>query len=52
MVVDEVPGEPLADNTLTPPAELGMPELVEALAPNVLSLCDLLITERDEERAR
>ncbi|GAA0598980.1 type II toxin-antitoxin system prevent-host-death family antitoxin [Kribbella sandramycini] len=37
---------------VTPPAELGMPDLMLELAPNVESLSDLLIEERDRERRR
>ncbi|WP_433165759.1 hypothetical protein [Kribbella sp. CA-247076] len=36
---------------VTPPAELGMPDLVLDLAPGVDSLSDLLIEGRDEERS-
>lgn len=35
-----------------PPAELGMPELISDLAPEVESLADLLVAERDRERHR
>lgn len=37
---------------VTPPAELGMPDLALELAPGVESLSDLLIAERDSERRR
>ena len=37
---------------VTPPAELGMPDLVLELAPEVGSLSDLLIADRDKERNR
>ncbi|MEV4267440.1 type II toxin-antitoxin system prevent-host-death family antitoxin [Kribbella sp. NPDC049584] len=37
---------------VTPPAELGMPDLMLELAPGVDSLSDLLIADRDEERRR
>jgi len=37
---------------VTPPAELGMPDLELELATGVHSLSDLLIAERDEERRR
>jgi len=37
---------------VTPPAQLGMPDLMLELAPNVASLSDLLIEERDRERRR
>ena len=36
----------------TPPAEHGMPEMAPELAPNVPSLSDLLLSERDKERRR
>ncbi|MEU1348900.1 type II toxin-antitoxin system prevent-host-death family antitoxin [Streptomyces sp. NPDC005795] len=36
----------------TPPAEQGMPDLVPELAPNLPSLSDLLLSERDEVRRR
>jgi hypothetical protein len=36
---------------VSPPAELGTPELAVELAPDVDSLAGLLIAERDEERA-
>lgn len=35
-----------------PPAETGIPEIVEDLAPGVESLSDLLIADRDKERGR
>jgi prevent-host-death family protein len=37
---------------VTPPAELGMPDLVLDLATDVESLSDVLIAERDKERRR
>lgn len=37
---------------VTPPTELGMPDLALELAPGVDSLSDLLIAERDSERRR
>jgi hypothetical protein len=37
---------------VTPPAELGMPDLVLDLAADVESLSDVLIAERDKERRR
>jgi len=36
---------------VSPPAELGIPELAVELAPDDDSLAGLLIAERDEERA-
>jgi hypothetical protein len=35
-----------------PPAETGMPELIPELAPDVDSLGDLLIADRQRERNR
>jgi prevent-host-death family protein len=52
---DERPGtlRRLIDSgEVTPPAELGMPDLILELAPEVESLSDLLIAERDKERRR
>ena len=37
---------------VTPPAELGMPDLMVELAPELDSLSDLLIEDRDKERRR
>jgi prevent-host-death family protein len=37
---------------VTPPPELGMPDLVLELAPELDSLSDLLIADRDKERRR
>lgn len=37
---------------VTPPAELGMPDLMLELAPGVESLSDVLIEDRDKERRR
>jgi prevent-host-death family protein len=37
---------------VTPPAELGMPDLELELAPDVESLSDLLLAEREAERRR
>lgn len=36
----------------TPPAEQGMPDLSSELAPELPSLSDLLLSERDKERGR
>jgi prevent-host-death family protein len=36
----------------TPPAELGMPDLMLDLAPGLDSLSDLLIADRDKDRRR
>ena len=52
---DERPGplQRLIDSgEVTPPAELGMPDLMLELAPGVESLSDLLIEDRDKERRR
>lgn len=35
-----------------PPAEHGMPELVHDLAPDLESLADLVVADRDKERNR
>ncbi|HEX5494233.1 MAG TPA: type II toxin-antitoxin system prevent-host-death family antitoxin [Mycobacteriales bacterium] len=35
-----------------PPAQTGMPELIDDLAPDTPSLSDLLIADRDRERGR
>lgn len=37
---------------VTPPGELGMPDLMLELAPGVESLSDLLVEDRDKERRR
>lgn len=37
---------------VSPPTELGMPELALELAPGVESLSELLIADRDKERDR
>ncbi|MGN5635157.1 type II toxin-antitoxin system Phd/YefM family antitoxin [Streptomyces sp. AC154] len=42
----------LESGDATPPAEQGMPELAAELAPELPSLSDLLLSERDEERGR
>jgi prevent-host-death family protein len=52
---DERPGmlrHMIDSGEVTPPAELGMPDLVLDLAPGVDSLSDLLIEDRDKERRR
>jgi prevent-host-death family protein len=52
---DERPGvlQHLLDSgEVSPPAELGMPDLMLELAPEVDSLSDLLIEDRDKERRR
>ena len=40
----------VADGTATAPAEQGMPELIDDLVPELDSVADLLIAERDRER--
>jgi prevent-host-death family protein len=35
-----------------PPVELGMPDLIPDLAPGIESLSDLLIADRERDRAR
>jgi prevent-host-death family protein len=40
----------VAEGTATAPAEQGLPELIEDLAPESESLTDLLLAERDRER--
>jgi len=42
----------LASGEVTAPAELGMPDLMLELAPDVDSLSDVLIADRDKERCR
>jgi prevent-host-death family protein len=37
---------------VTPPAELGMPDLMLELVPELDSLSDVLIADRDKERRR
>jgi len=40
----------VAEGTASAPAERGMPELMEDLVPEVESVSDLLLAERDQER--
>jgi prevent-host-death family protein len=52
---DERPGalQRIIDSgEVTPPAELGMPDLMLDLAPEIDSLADVLIADRDKERRR
>lgn len=35
-----------------PPAELGMPQVIDDLAPDVASLSELLVKDRDKDRSR
>ncbi len=42
----------VADGTVTVPAEQGMPDLIPDLAPEVDSVADLLLAERERERDR
>jgi prevent-host-death family protein len=34
------------------PAELGMPDVISELAPDIASVADVLLTDRDRERGR
>jgi prevent-host-death family protein len=52
---DERPGalqRMIDSGEVTPPAELGMPDLMLDLAPEIDSLADVLIADRDKERRR
>ena len=40
----------VAEGTVTAPAERGMPDLIDDLAPEVESLTELLLTERGQDR--
>ena len=40
----------VADGTATAPAETGMPDLIPDLAPEVDSVTDLLLAERERDR--
>lgn len=40
----------VAEGTATAPAEHGMPELVDDLVPDVESLTDVLLADRDRDR--
>lgn len=40
----------VADGTATAPAETGMPELIHDLAPEVDSVVDVLLADRDRDR--
>lgn len=42
----------IAAGTVSPPAEHGMPELIDDLTPGHESLAGLLIADRDKERNR
>jgi hypothetical protein len=42
----------IAEGTVAPPAEHGMPDLVADLASGVESLCDLIVADRAKERRR
>jgi prevent-host-death family protein len=42
----------IAAGGVSPPVEYGMPELIVDLAPDVASLSDLVVAERDKERNR
>ena len=42
----------IASGEISAPAESGMPDVIEDLAPDTASLADLVIAERDAERSR
>ena len=42
----------LATGEVSPPAEQGMPDVVEDLAPETESLAEMLVADRDRERNR
>ena len=42
----------VAEGTVTAPAEHGMPDLILDLVPEVESMTELLLAERDRERGR
>jgi len=42
----------IATGEVSAPVETGMPDLIEDLAPDTASLAELVIAERDAERAR
>jgi prevent-host-death family protein len=42
----------VGDGAVRPPAEIGMPDLIPELAEDVPSVADLVIADRDRERAR
>lgn len=42
----------IAAGEVRPPAESGMPDVIEGLAPEIESLSEMLIAERDRERNR
>jgi hypothetical protein len=42
----------VAEGTVTAPAERGMPDLIPDLAPEIQSAADLLLADRERERAR
>lgn len=56
MVPEALPPDPLRrmleSGDATPPAERDMPELHPELAPEMTSLSDLLLNERESERRR
>ena len=45
-------GRLVADGTVTAPAEQGMPDLIPDLVPEVESVADLLLADRERERDR
>lgn len=42
----------ISTGEVRPPAETGMPDIIEDLAPETESLADLVIADRDKERGR
>ena len=42
----------IAEGTVTPPAEDGMPDLIPDLASDIHSVADLLLAEREQDRDR
>ena len=42
----------IAEGTVRPPAEQGLPDIIDELAEDVVSLSDLVIADRDKERNR
>ncbi|HUC59179.1 MAG TPA: hypothetical protein VMA95_17385 [Streptosporangiaceae bacterium] len=53
--VDERAGtldQMIASGAVSAPAETGMPEVIEDLAPGTASLSELVVAERDAERSR
>jgi uncharacterized ferredoxin-like protein len=42
----------VAEGTVTAPAEQGMPDLISDLVPEVESVTDVLLADRERERGR